>query len=470
MPPFERSASNPLLSLLFPGLAIKRWLIIVAVGGLLVLLGGALLLNLQPISALVRIMQSVALMMPSYLSGSLAIGLGIALVYMGGKKASRTVMGAAGASDKSLLTELVRSRRLSLGPKIVAIGGGTGLSTLLRGLKHYTTNITAIVTVGDDGGSSGRLRKDHGIIPPGDIRNCIAALADEEQLITELFQYRFNTGEGLEGHSFGNLFLTAMCHVTGDMLSAIRASSAVLNISGRVLPSTLESIALSAELTDGSTVNGESNIPDACKENRLGIKRLMSLPADAKPLPDAITAIEEADLILLGPGSLYTSVIPNLLIGPIKEAITKRAVPKVYIANAMTQPGETDGFSVSDHVRAILEHAGETKAGLHSVVSTVFANRGIPSPLASRYREAGYEEVRVDRDECDALGVAVVEAQLINPHAHKIIRHDSRRLARFLFHWFRAQSTPSETNVTSSEEDPTPPRPKLTVISGKASS
>ncbi len=421
---------------LLPGLSIKRWLLVVLVGALLTITGVALLFGLQPISGLVNLTKQIALIVPANISGTVALLLGAVLVYTGFQRSSRTVMVATGAKEPSLLNALYRKNKLSQGPRIVAIGGGTGLSTLLRGLKKYTNNITAIVTVGDDGGSSGRLRKEHGVIPPGDLRNCIAALADEEQLITELFQYRFATGDGLEGHSFGNLFITAMSQVTGDMLSAIRASSDVLNISGRVLPSTLAMVSLSAQMDTGELVHGESNIPNA-KGN---IHRMTSMPQDAAALPDAIDAIEQADIILMGPGSLYTSIIPNLLINEIAEAVARRLVPKVYVASMMSQCGETDNMTVADHVAAIQTHGGTL-----DVINTVLVNDEIPSHLLSRYQQAGCHQVERDDERCAAMGMTMVEGHLINEQALEAVRHNPVAVADCVLHWYRNEWLPANS-------------------------
>jgi uncharacterized cofD-like protein len=260
-------------------------------------------------------------------------------------------------------------RRLNRGPKIVVVGGGTGLSTLLRGLKVYSANITAIVTVADDGGSSGRLRQEFGVLPPGDIRNCLAALADQEKLLTELFQYRFQAGSGLVGHSFGNLFLTAMSEITGDLERAIAASSQVLAVRGRVLPATLSDVRLWAELADGRRIEGESNITEANGK----IVKIGCTPV-IHPLYQLLSRqLKEADYIIIGPGSLYTSIIPNLLVPEIADAIASRSVPRIYVCNIMTQPGETVGYSVSDHIRAIDEACGK------QLFNAVLVHRKVPS-------------------------------------------------------------------------------------------
>lgn len=314
--------------------------------------------------------------------------------------------------------ESVADKLLQRGPKIVVLGGGSGLGTILRGLKQITANLTAIVTVADDGGSSGRIRKEFGMLPPGDIRNCLIAMADLEPLMERLMQYRFNGGTGLAGHSFGNLFLTAMTGITGDFEQAIRASSQVLAVRGRVLPSTLENIILKAELVDGSVVVGESEIGKSTQT----IERLAMEPHEARPVPEALTAIDEADIIILGPGSLYTSVIPNLLVRETVEAIRRSPAIKVYICNAMTQPGETIGYTASDHVRAIIDHAGR------GVIDYVLINtKNIPSELLERYKEEGGAPVEADMQMVRSLGVSPLGSALI--FTTDYVRHDADQLA-----------------------------------------
>lgn len=415
---------------LLPGLSIKRWVSIAAVGMFCLLLGLALMLNMQPVTFVIELLKELALLIPNTQSGPVLFTVGVLAFYFGMKKTYGTVKTAMQHEglDADILEALYRQNKLMHGPRIVAVGGGTGLSTILRGLKHYTNNITAVVTVGDDGGSSGRLREEQGIIPPGDIRNCIAALADEEQLITELFQYRFKTGSGLEGHSFGNLFLTAMCRITGDMFSAIKESSKVLNIQGRVLPSTLDNVKLVAEMEDGSVIYGESHIPLAKGK----IERLKCVPECPHALPDVVDAIEKAELIILGPGSLYTSVLPNILIDDIAKAISKSASPKVYVCNIMTQPGETDGYSVADHIQAIQDHAAYA-----NVVDVVFVNSWLPDDLLAKYRDAGYMPVVLDADRVEQQGVKVVEKFLMDEKDPRVIRHNPRQLARAVVKWYK---------------------------------
>lgn len=417
-------------SWLMPGLSIKRWIGIAVTGFVFLFVGAALILNLQPVTLFIDGLKSLARIFPAHISGPVLLTAGVLMFYFGTRKAYRTVKIALQheGRDADLLEALFRQNKLIHGPRIVAIGGGTGLSTLLRGLKKYTSNITAIVTVGDDGGSSGRLRQEHSIIPPGDIRNCIAALADEEQLITELFQYRFKTGSGLEGHSFGNLFLTAMCHITGDMFSAIKESSKVLNISGRVLPSTLESIKLAALMEDGSEVIGESMIPEAKGK----IAKLRCIPENPKTIPDVIEAIQSAELIILGPGSLYTSVLPNLLISDISAALSKSKAPKLYVANIMTQPGETDGYTVGDHLQAILDHCPYP-----NVVNGVIVNNWLPDTLLEKYQSYGYQPVLLDRERCAEQGVQVVEKLLVDEGEHHVVRHNPAQLGRAIVQWFK---------------------------------
>ncbi len=260
--------------------------------------------------------------------------------------------------DKSI-QQLVDEERVKLGgPKVVVIGGGTGLSTMLRGLKLYTNNITAIVTVADDGGGSGKLRSDLGMLPPGDIRNCILALADTEPIMEELLQYRFTEGS-LKGQNFGNLFLAAMTGISGNFEEAVQKMSSVLAVTGKVLPVTLDDMKLVAELENGNLINGESIIPEEVINQKSKIKQLKINPKKAKPLNDALIAIKEADAIVMGPGSLYTSIIPNLLVENIVESINKSNAIKIYISNVMTQPGETDNFHVSDHVETLMKYCGK---------------------------------------------------------------------------------------------------------------
>ncbi|MBS6603885.1 MAG: YvcK family protein [Brachyspira sp.] len=348
-----------------------------------------------------------------------------------------------GREKETILEALYRRRKLNRGPKIVAIGGGTGLSMLLKGIKHITNNITAVVTVGDDGGSSGRLREDMGILPPGDIRNCIAALADDEDLITKLFQYRFKSGEGLEGHSFGNLFLTALCSITGDMVRAVKESSNVLSIRGRVLPSTLDDMKLVAEMEDGRIIHGESNIPEAHGK----IKRLFTDPVQCKPLEDVLAAIKDADLIIMGPGSLYTSVIPNLLIEEISKEVAQSNAKKIYVCNIMTQPGETDNYSVSDHLTALMKHANS-----RNILDAVLVNDFIPSNLADKYKLAGSYPVKVDVENIKKLGIKIFPKKLIEDSREGLVRHSSNRVARAIYYWYKKEHKSEKNSFFSHKE------------------
>jgi uncharacterized cofD-like protein len=328
--------------------------------------------------------------------------------------------------DSRKMENLIYEKRLLVkGPKIVVVGGGTGLSTMLRGLKYYTSNITAIVTVADDGGGSGDLREDLGMLPPGDIRNCILALADTEPLMEELLQYRFPDGR-LKNQSFGNLFLAAMDGVSDNFEDAIQKMSSVLAVTGKVLPVTLEDMKLIAELENGNKVEGESQIPDEVLRQNSRIKKLMIEPKDAKPLEDAIKAIEEADAIVLGPGSLYTSIIPNLLVKDISESIRKSDAIKIYISNIMTQPGETHGFKASDHIKILKKYAGR------GIIDYVIANRGdIPDDVKKKYLLDNSQLVELDMKEIKALGVEVVEASLAKIEKG-YVKHDSEYLAEVL--------------------------------------
>jgi uncharacterized cofD-like protein len=318
--------------------------------------------------------------------------------------------------------------------RVVALGGGTGLSMLLRGLKECATRprgetdsrtsiqIDAVVTVTDDGGSSGRLRREYSILPPGDIRNCMVALSPDEALLSRLFQYRFpGARRGLGGHSFGNLFLAALTHITGDFAEAVRLSSHVLATQGRIFPSTAKNVTLEATLDNGSIVVGETKI----SRSRSRIRRVRLVPATAQPLPEVMHAIQGADLILMGPGSLYTSIIPNLLVRGVAAAIAKSRAKRIYIANLMTQPGETTGYSVADHVRAIYEHAGK------SLFDSIVLNRAsAPLHVLRRYSGEGAEPVDPSFRELQVMGIHCSAGNLLQRGG--VVRHDQRRLAKLI--------------------------------------
>jgi uncharacterized cofD-like protein len=319
--------------------------------------------------------------------------------------------------------------------KIVSIGGGTGLSTLLSGVKRFApgvqqlseTNapildITAIVTVSDDGGSSGRLRRDFDILPPGDIRNCMTALSEDEHLLSQLFRYRFASGHGLKGHSFGNLFLTAMHQITGDFAQAVKLSSEILAIRGHIFPATAANVTLEAVLADGTVVRGESKI----SKSRQRIRKIRLHPANCDPLPDALEAVAKADLITLGPGSLYTSVVPNLLVKGMSEAIERSPAMKVYFVNLMWQPGETINFSASQHVDVIQQHAGR------KLIDCVVLNTApIAAVVQRKYARDKVMPVKNDKAALAKLGVKIVTAALVSEAAvaQEKIRHDSAALA-----------------------------------------
>jgi uncharacterized cofD-like protein len=438
---------------LSPGIFVKRWLLTISVGVLMTILGLAIWIKLTPIFWLIqltdKLIEYLANIVPHYLSGPLVLAVGLFLIFWGhGRSLAEIRKVLRPDADETLLDTLWQNRRLNRGPKIVAIGGGTGLSTLLRGLKLHTANLTAIVTVADDGGSSGRLRRDFGVLPPGDIRNCIAALADEETLLSELFQYRFEAGDGLSGHSFGNLFLTAMSEITGDLESAVEASSKVLAIKGQVLPATLADVTLWARLTDGRVIQGESSISEAGGE----IAEIGCHPANPPALAKAISAIQQADYIIMGPGSLYTSVISNLLVPEITEAIAKRNVPSIYVCNIMTQPGETTGYTVADHIASIDRACGK------KLFDSVLVQKSQPSASClERYALENSYPVLLDRENVQKLGREVFEFHVMEENRETgYLRHDSRRLARSLMHFYNRsqESNPRRIyNVTQLPRD-----------------
>lgn len=419
---------------LLPGLEVKRWFLLLITGAILATIGLCIIYNLRPVYSLINMIMKITQMLPSEIIGWSLIVFGAFLFFLGWLRTNYSILDVNNERNRhAVLEDLYRRRKLNRGPKIVAIGGGTGLSTMLKGIKKITNNITAVVTVGDDGGSSGKLREELGVLPPGDIRSCIAALADDEDLVAKLFQYRFKDCAGLSGHSFGNLFLTAMCSITGDMVRAVKESSKVLSIRGRVLPSTLDDMRLVAEMHDGSIIKGESNIPESGKK----IKRLFSEPNNCKALEDVIWAIHDADLIILGPGSLYTSVVPNLLIKDIAKAVNDSKAKKIYVCNIMTQPGETDGFAVSDHIKTLIQHAKYEK-----IMDAVLVNNDLPSELLAPYKDAGSEPVVVDKEEINKLGIEIVQKNLIEDKRYEdghssFVRHSPSRLARIIYYWYR---------------------------------
>ena len=429
---------------LVPGLQVKRWFAMIFLGALMMTIGFLILFDIKPVFYTMLFIRKVAMTVSTEWLAFAIVMFGAGVFFKGWQKTNISMLGLnSEKAGDNILEALYRRRKLNKGPKIVAVGGGTGLSMLLKGIKHITNNITAVVTVGDDGGSSGRLREDMGILPPGDIRNCIAALADDEDLITKLFQYRFKTGEGLEGHSFGNLFLTALCAITGDMVRAVKESSNVLSIRGRVLPSTLDDMKLVAEMEDGRIIHGESNIPEAHGK----IKRLFTDPKNCRALEDVIAAIKEADLIILGPGSLYTSVIPNLLIEEIAYEIAKSHAKKIYVCNIMTQPGETDNYKASDHVQALMKHANS-----RNIIDAVLVNDCIPANLAKKYELAGSYPVRIDVENLRKLGVRIFAKKLIEDSREGLVRHSSNRVARAIYYWFRKESKAEKNHFFSNKE------------------
>ncbi|WP_203363207.1 YvcK family protein [Bacillus sp. REN10] len=308
-------------------------------------------------------------------------------------------------------------------PKVVIIGGGTGLSVLLRGLKKHPIDLTAIVTVADDGGSSGRLRDELNIPPPGDIRNVLAALSDVEPLLETLFQHRFSTKNELSGHSLGNLIIAALTSITGDFVHAVQEMSRVLNVRGKVLPAANQSVVLHAEMEDGTVVSGESKIPYSGKR----IKRVFLTPNDIQPLPETIRAIREADLIIVGPGSLYTSILPNLLVPQIGEEVCFAKARKIYICNLMTQAGETLDFTASDHVRAIYDHMS------CAFMDTILVNNEvIPEQIKEKYKEELAKPVVYDIDQLKSLGLHVIFDDIVTREGG-MIRHNTNKVADILF-------------------------------------
>ena len=410
------------LKWLYPGIKIKRWILLGALGVGIAIFGvtrfiGDTLLALRIFDILLIFIgiiigvAGVRSMLQSFLS--------IFLPYHG----------------EELVNIVYKKRYLERGPRIVAIGGGHGLATLLVGLKEYTTNITAIVTVADSGGSTGRLREEFDVLAPGDIRNCIVALADSPSLMSELFQFRFEKDSELKGHNFGNLFITAMTKLTGDFKKAVEESSKVLAIRGRVLPSTLSKVHLVAEYTDGSQVEGEAKIP----EKDMSIKRVYLKPTSTEtqdkilPTLETIEIIKNAQIIVIGPGSLYTSILPNLVIEELAKAIVESSALKIYVCNVMTQHGETDDYSASAHLKALISHTHP------KIVDYCIVNTKVPEErMLAKYKEEKAFSTIADSLEIRRMGYKAIEGNII--HATDFVRHDSDKLARIIMNAFRHEA------------------------------
>lgn len=403
---------------------IKRWLLLMMVGLVSLSLGFSYMLvqvyRTQPFPDFVGSLTLQFIDRP--IRGLIFMAIGVLVTVGAFWRLNESLLSAVMPNGHNNLVDIVYNhRQRKRGPKIVAIGGGTGLSTLLRGIKEYTTNVTAIVTVADDGGSSGRLRRELGVLPPGDFRNCLAALADAEPLMTKLFQYRFSEGSGLDGHSFGNLFIVAMSGVTGSFEQAIRESGRVLAVRGQILPSTIENVTLCAELADEVHVEGESQISLSTK----AIKRVYLQPEFPMAYPEAIRAILDADFIVVGPGSLYTSILPNLLVHDLASALLASNALKVYVCNVATQRGETDDFTVKDHVEALLRHLPENP--FHYVL----ANDKVGAVLPAHWH---VNQVAPSEDDLKLDGVEVVQADVVDPK--NPLRHDPKKLAQALMRLF----------------------------------
>ncbi|MBJ7594549.1 MAG: YvcK family protein [Candidatus Dormibacteraeota bacterium] len=412
-----------------PGLYIKRWLLLLFVSIVMISLAVGYVLR-DIYSSDVRfpswVQQITLQFLPRAVRAVLFAAAGIGILLLCFYKLGQSLLGpflrAGNTSERrNLIEHLYAHRQLAKGPRVVALGGGTGLSTLLRGIKKYTGNIVAIVTVADDGGSSGRLREEYRVLPPGDFRQCLTALAETEPLMTQLFQHRF-TGEGsLGGHSFGNLFIMAMAEITGDFEHALRESGRVLAVRGTIVPSTLKDVVLCA--TSGDTVRvGESHVPHGVGEDR--IDRVFLQP-DSPPInPEAEAAILDAELVIVGPGSLYTSILPNLLVDGMVEVLRATPAIKVYVCNVASQPGETQGYTVSEHLSAIEDHVGG------NLFDYVIVNSNLAPALPASAQAAGTSRILFDRDEASRKPVHYILADVVSPAVSS--HHDPEKLARVI--------------------------------------
>jgi uncharacterized cofD-like protein len=434
----QRLRDSDLLKWFYPGMHVKRWLALMMLGVVIMGLGLAYVLREAYVSYTFPpfVYYLTLQFIPRIWRGVMFMVASVGVILWAVWHLNHSILSAVIPQRRqgSLVSIIHSQRHLRRGPKIVAIGGGTGLSTLLRGLKEYTGNLIAIVTVADDGGSSGRLRKELGIQPPGDVRNCIAALADAEPLMTRLFQYRFSDGSGLAGHSFGNLFIVAMSGVVGNFEEAIKQTSRVLAVRGQIIPSTLANVTLNATTEDEETIEGESNITGSASR----IKEVYLLPANAQASPEAIRAILEADMIVVGPGSLFTSVLPNLLVDGIRRSIRASAAVKVYVCNVATQHGETDGFDVADHVRVMEKHVGK------NLFQYVLANSNIGHGLPE-----DSEPVRIDGG--DALHARLISTDVVSEENRYY--HDAKKLGSAIIRVYYDRNHLEQTALLEEEEE-----------------
>jgi uncharacterized cofD-like protein len=413
---------------LYPGLGIKRWFIIGIIGFLLLITGIALLLHINVVDYIIKMIfemgTNLSVSLPYHTNMIIGILLIISslamLTYAGNRFVDK--LNQEIYKDDDFVNVLFKKNQLQKGPNVVAIGGGTGLSNLLRGIKDFTSNTTAIVTVADNGGSSGKLRNELDILPPGDIRNCLVALADKETLMEDLFQYRFHKAGDLRGHSFGNLFIAAMTEVLGDFEEAVEESSKVLAIRGKVLPSTNQKVNLGAVYEDGTEMVGESEIPNINKN----IKGVYLKPSSVKITKRAQEALLNADYILVGPGSLYTSLLPNLLVKGMVDSIKKSKAKKIFITNVMTQPGETTNYTAYDHIKTVYDHIGK------DIFDYIIINKnGSDKELLKKYAKEGAYPVKGDLEKLKKLNIKIVEGKLLQSKDY--IRHDPHKLAGTLF-------------------------------------
>lgn len=415
------------ISWLCPGIKLKRWLLLFTAGVIVCAFSLALLFNNQVMGMAEELLFRLSYLATGKYGNSMTLLLGIAGMLLGigimiysVRRIVRSIVEAVSPeSSDSLLETIFTHRKLSSGPAITVVGGGTGLSTLLRGMKYITGNCTAVVSVGDDGGSSGRLRQELGIIPPGDLRKCMVAMADSEPLMERVLQYRFEGDSYLSGHSLGNLFLAAIAETEGGMEEGLNAASQILKVRGHVIPSTLHNIQLAADMTDGTFVLGQAEIAQAHKT----VQRLRMIPENVPATKSAVEAIRKADILVLGPGSLYTSVICNLLVPDIREAVLQSEATKIYVCNVMTQPGETDGFGAYEHVKTLTEYAG--KPFLDYVIVN---SEDISDEQKALYREKGQEPISPDVEKIEQMGIKVIPSKLVSKS--DMVRHDPQKLAR----------------------------------------